>query len=377
MLKTILVAVVCLVAGAYASDLYRKQFSSIDLSNNASSKLAHIPARSQVVNDPKTTNSTFDNLPLKSTKVDLTIFKSPKTPFQFFEILVSLDSSSADELKEYVSSLASDKLEARRQVSWLLAGKYPNEALDFLTTLMNRGDLELAKLMLQCVGQNHAKLAWDWIGANENEIDKMFSGNTGAKYEYKLFVLNNLALTPEEKWMAYEQAQAQALIANGPRKGDKYNLLSVAVNAASSDPEDAVNHAISNVNGGRDGSLFNGALIPLLQTDVIRARDLALQNQDLVDGYTIDQISNKLVHDNQFSEAYNFVNAITNIETKKSSLNALGSVVLGNGIERAKEFVNTIVSDELRQETVGGLVISMAVSGQLIKDQLALLDSAL
>jgi hypothetical protein len=48
-----------------------------------------------------------------------------------------------------------------------------------------------------------------------------------------------------------------------------------------------------------------------------------------------------------------------------------------NGLERAKEFANSIASNELRYEAVKGMVSSMDVSGQPIKDQMALFDSTL
>jgi hypothetical protein len=375
MLKISFIAIVFFVLGVGVAELYSADANLVDHVSNTTSDAAPMPAGSELVSDTSATAKSNNDKPAKKTpKFDLNNFQKPKTPFDFYKVLLALESSSAAELEGYISSMGRDKPEVRNQAVWLLAAKYPNDAIDFLTTVMNRGDVDLAKVLLRCVGQNHANLAWEWVKVNESELDKVFN-NVAEKYEFKLFVLNMLALNPEQKWAAYEEAQA--VIVNGPRKVDKYNLLAVAINAASVDPEDAINRSISNANGNRDPVLFDGALGAIIEKDLSRARDLVLQNQDLAEGGTVSKVAYSLMQNNRFSEAYGLVNSLTNNALKSAAVGAIGERAINNGLDRAKEFANAIVSDELRHDSVKSMVNLMDVSGQPIKDQVALLDSAL
>ena len=376
MIKNACLALIVFTLGFAASEFYKSQ--STPIQNDSQVEPAELVV-SQYSLDASDQLSNKDVSKVEQTKklankLDLQNVKKPKTSYEVFKLLIELDSSSAKDLEAYLASLGRDNPEVRNQVAWLLSAKYPTHALDYITTLMNSGDIDLSKVVLQSVGQNHAKLAWDWVKANEKEMDSIYK-NVSEKYDAKLFVLNMLARVPEEKWAAYEEAKN--VIAAGPQKADKYRLMTVANSAASSDPEDAISYALSGVNGKRDSDLFNGAIVNLIVKDVFRARDLVLQNQDVADMTAVNTIAQKLIINNQFSDAYSLANGFNIPEQQKSALQALGGMLISNGLERTKEFADTIRSDDLRYEVVNGMVISMAVNGQPVKDQVALMDSAM
>lgn len=376
MIKNAFLVLIIFVFGFTASEFYRSELTPIHNDTQVE------PAKDVVSNLSTDVLGQSLDKPLSkaeqttkpSSKLDLKNVNRPKTSYEVFKLLMELDSSSAKDLEAYLATLGRDNPEVRNQVAWLLSAKYPTHALDYITTLLNSGDIDLSKVVLQSVGQNHAKLAWDWVKANEKEMDSIYK-NIAEKYDAKLLVLNMLARVPEEKWLAYEEAKN--VIANGPQKADKYRLMTVANNTASSDPEDAISYAMSGVNGKRDSDLFNGAIVNLIDKDIFRAKELILQNQDIADMSSVNTIAQKLIKNNQFSDVYNLANGFHTPELQKSALQSLGSMLISNGLDRTKEFAATIRSDDLRYEIVRGMVISMAVNGQPVKDQLALMDSAM
>lgn len=376
MIKNAFFVLMIFALGFAASEFYRSELTTIQNDTqveSANDVASHLSTNTldQSLDKPL---SKAEQTTKSSSKFDFKNVNKPKTSYEVFKLLMELDSSSAKDLEAYLATLGRDNPEVRNQVAWFLSAKYPTHALDYITTLLNSGDIDLSKVVLQSVGQNHAKLAWDWVNANEKEMGNIYK-NVAEKYDAKLFVLNMLARVPEEKWMAYEEAKN--VIASGPQKADKYRLMTVANNAASSDPEDAISYALSGVNGKRDSDLFNGAIVNLIEKDIFRARDLVLQNQDVVEMTAVNSIAQKLIKNNQFSDVYNLANGFNTPEQQKSALQALGGMLISNGLERTKEFAGTIRSDDLRYEVVNGMVISMAVNGQPVKDQVALMDSAM
>lgn len=376
MIKNACLALIVFALGFAASEFHRSQSTPIKSDSQVELTELVVSQYSPDVSDQSTDEDVSKVELAKKTinKFDLQNIQKPKTSYEVFKLLTILDSASAKDLEAYLATLGRDNPDVCSQVAWLLSAKYPTHALDYITTLMNSGDIDLTKVVLQSVGQNHAKLAWDWIKANEKEMDSIYK-NVAEKYDAKLLVLNMLARVPEEKWTAYEEAKN--VIASGPQKADKYRLMMVANNTASSDPEDAVSYAMSGMNGKRDSDLFNGAIVNLIEKDVFRARDLVLQNQDVANMTSVNTIAQKLIKNNQFSDAYNLANGFNTPEQQKSALQALGGMLISNGLERTKEFADTIRSDDLRYEVVNGMVISMAVNGQPVKDQVALMDSAM
>lgn len=375
MIKNVCFVLVFFTLGFTASELYRLLFAPIQYDSQVESSKVTVSQYSSSAADQWLNKDVSSVAQAKkiSNKIDLQRIKKPKTSYEVFQLLVDLDSSPAKDLETYLAALGRDNPEVRNQVAWLLSAKYPTHALDYITTLMNSGDTDLSKVVLQSVGQNHAKLAWEWVKANEKEMDNIYK-NIAEKYDAKLFVLNMLARIPEEKWVAYEDAKS--VIASGPQKADKYRLMTVANNTASSDPDDAIKYATSGVGGKRDSDLFNGAIVNLIEKDIFRAKDLLLQNQDIVDMTSVNTVTQKLIKNNQFNDAYNLANGFSRPELQKGALQSLGGMLVSNGLERTKEFAGTIRSDELRYEVVNNIVISMAVNGQPVKDQVALMDSS-
>jgi hypothetical protein len=307
-------------------------------------------------------------------KIELALLKTPQTPFEIYNFLFTLNGYSAEDLQQYLISLGHDQLDLKIQVAGLLTGKYPEVAFNLITKFMNDEDSDSAKIILQSLGQNYAKKTFEWMKANENEVNKIFS-TSNEKYEARLTILNTLARDPVQKWFAYEQAQL--LIFSGPRKDDKISLTSIAQSVASVDPEDAVEHAIAGVNGTRDRSLFNGGIGALAAKDILRAKDLALQNQDILEPISVNMIVSELMNAKQYAEAFGFVNNIKDFDTKMSTYRDVSALIVNEYPDRAGEFAKAISSVQDRADLVASLSISMDSKGYTVKERLDLMDATL
>ena len=175
MLKTTIIAVFFFILGVVGTELYRNHFMQVSVDNNTQSavqKDANPSESASNLNQKNETNLAVAVVQQSSKKTNLKTIKAPNTRFDFFNLLISLDSYSAKELEEYLDSLPPDKTEMRYQVSWLLAGKYPEDTLRYLSTVINRNDMVLAKSLFHGVAENHAKIVWDWLKTNETEQPK-------------------------------------------------------------------------------------------------------------------------------------------------------------------------------------------------------------
>ena len=176
MIKNAFLALIIFVLGFTASEFYRSELTPIHNDTQVE------PAKDVVSNLSTDVLGQSLDKPLSkaeqttkpSSKLDLKNVNKPKTSYEVFKLLMELDSSSAKDLEAYLATLGRDNPEVRNQVAWLLSAKYPTHALDYITTLLNSGDIDLSKVVLQSVGQNHAKLAWDWVNANEKEMGNIW-----------------------------------------------------------------------------------------------------------------------------------------------------------------------------------------------------------
>lgn len=374
MLKSSVFIIMGLVFGFILAGLYHNSFSSLQSAEQQIALVTEQPVASNIGDSSVVANPQVSEIKKISSKKSVEAMSTAKTPYEIFSALATLDSASAKELQDYLMTIGRDQTTLRTQVAWLLGGKYPKEAFNQINTLMNDGDVELAKTVLQSLGQNHAKMTWDWVKANEKELDNMFK-IPAEKNEFKFATLNMLARSPEQKWIAYEAAQT--LVDNNQQRGNKFQLLTIAQNAAESDPEDAINYSISGANGKRDTILFNGAINSMADKDATRAKDLALQNQDIIERGTVSLIATKLMQNNRMNDAFQFANSFTNPELGRMAFNAMSYNVALQGVERAKEFAHMIPKEDMRYDLVKSMARVMASNGQSVKDQLALLDAGM
>lgn len=379
MLRLVLVATICFAAGfAVSSFVHFIQLDPSVVASESSIDSPVQPTKSSEILPAASSGQVGDAIPTKKKSDELVLSLSQmsdaKTPFEAYQQLFTLNALSESELKTALFSVAKDKKGVRNNIVWMLATKYPNNAEALLMELVGRGERELARIAVESLSQVRPKQAWQWLKENDALVEKMVV-NAGDRYELKLIVLNMLAKAPEYKWEAYDEAQA--MIANSPKKADKYQLISLAQSAASLDPEEALNRALVGVDGKKDSVLFNGALNVLMGRDLQRAREVIELNPKLAESWSIGQVLSKMVKENQYSDSYSFANSFKDNDQRRQVASTLGNVLVNSGVDRVIEFANTLKADDEKFSMVSAAVTTMVVNGAPIKDRLNLLDETL
>ncbi len=380
MLRYLWLTIVCFLAGYTAAFLvHSKDTPNQSVINPSSSQ----QAESQTAPSQSTSNP---QLPLTSTApttqhqssaekvLAATQFKASKTAYEAYQQLFFLNSLSDDELKEALASTSPDKKTQRANIVWMLATRTPEHAIALVEDLAKKGEGELARVAILSLAQVKQKEAWAWVKGNDALLEKMIP-NLGERYDFKIGMLFELVRDPASKWDAYEEAQI--LIANGPKKADKFMLQGIAKGAAESDPEEAINRALAGTNGKKDEHLLVGTLDVLIQKNNARAKEIIQLNPEFIDIGQIARVSDNLVKDNRFTEAYDFVNNFKDSKQRQAAQAQLADSLRGSGQDKAIEFVNSIKSEDDKAATVNTLAVHMGVSGVPAMERIKLMDETL
>lgn len=380
MLRSILLSISCFAAGYIASLLIHV--------NGAPSTAILNPAPSQQTNSQTalpqsnsellSTNSPTPAIANKSSSAEkilaVTQFKPAKTAYEAYQQMFILNGLSEDELKEALAATSPDKKTQRANIVWMLATRIPEHAIALAEDLAKKGEGELARMAISFLAQVKQKEAWAWVKGNDALLEKMIP-NLGERYDFKIGMLFELVRDPASKWDAYEEAQT--LIANGPKKADKFMLQGIAKGAAESDPEEALNRALAGTNGKKDEHLLIGALDVLIQKNNTRAKEIIQLNPELIDSRQIARVSENLVKDNRFSEAYDFVASFKDSKQRQAAQTQLANTLTGSGQDKVIEYVNTIKSEDDKVAIVGSVAVNMGVNGVPVLDRIKLMDETL
>lgn len=380
MLRSFLLSLSCFVAGYIASILVHVDgTSNTDILNptpnqQSESQTAPIQSNSELLS----TNSSILATAIKSSTAEkilaVTQFKPAKTAYEAYQQMFILNGLSEDELKEALTATSPDKKTQRANIVWMLATRIPEHALALAEELAKEGEGELARTAIEFLTQVKPKEAWAWVKSNDALLENMIP-NLGQRYDFKIGMLFELVRDPASKWEAYEEAQT--LIANGPKKADKFMLQGIAKGAAESDPEEAINRALAGINGKKDEHLLIGALDVLIQKNNARAKEIIQLNPELVDIGQIARVSENLVKDNHFSDAYDFVASFKDSKQRQAAQTQLANTLRGSGQDKVIEFVNTIKSEDDKVAIVGSVAVNMGVNGVPVLDRIKLMDETL
>jgi hypothetical protein len=375
MLKYSAIAVVFFILGLLTSGIFLSDQSNTgnnlsasmpktDINTDAQTKQKTIPSNGQepaasVIATPK--------------KID---FAEPKTPFGYYQAFASLDNFSADEIADYLLAIDPFKTELRNQIAWFLSGKFPEKAFEILDSNALKNDKELSKALIFNLSSNHPDITQDWIINNDGVIDSLFA-NEREKRTLKLINLNSLARIPEYKWEAYEQGMA--LINNGSLPNDKYSKFSLAQNAASSDPLEAVNYALSKTNGSIDAHLLNGALTEYAKKSPNEASRYILENEAAIDSMAISSTMSSFLFKDKFDDAYSFINSLETESLKENAIGQLSSdlTTYGKNEQNGLKFVQSLKDEKSKISAAGSLTNSMSVTGYSVEKQMEILDKGL
>jgi hypothetical protein len=380
MLRTFLLSLACFVAGYCASLFVHENGSSntavLNPTPNHQTESQTAPIQSN--NDLLSTNSSTPSTESKAARAEkilaVTQFQPAKTAYEAYQQMFILNDLSEDELKEALMATSPDKKTQRANIVWMLATRIPEHALVLAEDLTIKGEGELARMAITSLAQVKPKEAWAWVKGNDALLEKMIP-NLGQRYDFKIGMLFELVRDPASKWDAYEEAQT--LIANGPKKADKYMLQGIAKGAAEADPEEAINRALAGTNGKKDEHLLIGAMDVLIQKNNARAKEIIQLNPELIENGQIARVSENLIKDNRFSEAYDFVASFKNTKQRQAAQAQLASTLTASGQDRVIEFVNTIKSEEDKMDTVYSVAISMGINGVPVLDRIKLMDQTL
>ncbi|HOY21810.1 MAG TPA: hypothetical protein PK002_01585 [Cellvibrio sp.] len=380
MLRSFLLSIACFVAGYIASLLVHVNSApnATDLNQTPTQQTESQTALIQSNNDLFSTNSSIPATTNKSSTAEkilaVTQFKPAKTAYEAYQQLFLLNGLSEDELKEALAATSPDKKQQRANIVWMLATRIPEHALALAEDLARKGEGELARTAISSLAQVKPKEAWAWVKGNDALLENMIP-NVGQRYDFKIGMLYELVRDPASKWDVYEEAQT--LIANGPKKADKYMLQGIARGAAESDPEEAINRALAGINGKKDEHLLTGALDVLIQKNNTRAKEIIQLNPELVDIGQIAKVSENLVKDNRFSEAYDFVASFKDSKQRQPAQVQLATTLIGSGQDKVIEYVNTIKSEDDKLAMIGSVAVYMGVNGVPILDKIKLMDETL
>lgn len=380
MLRTFLLSLACFIAGYSASLFVHENGSSntavLNPAPNQQTELQTAPIQSN--NELLSTNSSTPSTESKVARAEkilaVTQFKPAKTAYEAYQQLFILNGLSEDELKEALRATSPDKKTQRVNIVWMLATRIPEHALALAEDLTIKGEGELAITAISSLTQVKPKEAWAWVKGNDALLEKMIP-NLGQRYDFKIDMLFGLVRDPASKWDAYEEAQT--LIANGPKKADKFMLQGIAKGAAESDPEEAINRALTGTDGKKDEHLLIGAMNVLIQKNNTRAKEIIQLNPELIEDGQISRVSENLIKDNRFSEAYDFVASFKNPKQRQTAQTQLAETLRGSGQDKVIEYVNTIKSGDEKLAMVGSVAVHMGVSGVPVLDRIKLMDETL
>ena len=374
MLKTSIVAIIFFVMGFSASHLYKNTPDEI----NEPLSAIEIPLQKQNSIPPKNVSTGVVKTSTQSTSSAPRVIKfdEPKTSFGYYQAFASLDNFSADEIANYLLSIDPNKTEMRRQIAWYLSGKFPEKVFFLLNSNLITSDLELSKILIFNVSSNHPDITMAWIEDNQDILDAVFQNSTEG-YQLQLNTLKGLAMLPEHKWDAYEKGRK--LIQNGPRGQDKYAMLTLAQLTASSNPQEAINYALSSEDGKIDASLLNGALNELAKVDPDAAAIHILENQQLIDPSSVTATTTALVFKDKSDNAFRLINALKSDELKNRAISGLASNIVTQGKNEtdALKLVQTMADDTSKIEAARAVITTMSVVGYSVERQLDILNQGL
>ena len=373
MLKISFIAVLFFAIGFFSAVTYKNklQLSNdnsdvVKTQSNNSEKVATLKenAGAHQVNNPKPKEI--------STLIDLS---ETRTPFGYFQLLSSLEQYSADEVEAYLLSIDPSKADLRNQVIWFFSGKFPEKAIDLLSTEAGK-DSELTKILAYHLTFNHPDLTWSWINDNPDAVNSLYKTET-ERFQFKLVALNALSRLPDSKWFAYEQGVK--MITEGPRPQDKYSLMTLAQNAASSNPLEAIHYAAADKNNPNNRHLLNGAITEYARQDPAYASQLILENEDRIDSMAVSATTTQLLFKDQYDDAFNLANQLKNESLKSSTIDQLASnlVTYGKNDEYGLKLIHTLQDDSSKIKAASSLINSMSVIGYPVEKQLVILEQGL
>lgn len=377
MFKNALIAIVFLGAGFVLANFFHSDTPIVNNVNSgvdSAESTSTLAVKTDACTAPATMATNHAEVTLAPIRLNPKTLANPENPYDAFRILVSLDSYSAEELKELLLNTSKDKKELRQQIVFLLVSKYPQEGFMLLGDAMNQNDSDLAKSILQSAAHSSPNVAWEWMQKNESDLDRLYGQGNGKK-TLKMQALMALSKKPEYKILVTEEIQR--LGQAGTSAAENFYLELINKNIANSDPEASINTALASAGGKADKDLFKGGLLAIADKDLTRAKDLLMQHPEFADASLIRQISSKLIENNQFGDAYVLVNKVSDPSLQRTTAATLAYQISQQGVARSIEFINALESVELKTSTVMSMSAYMSSNGQPVKDQLALFDEAL
>jgi hypothetical protein len=373
MLKTSFIAVLFFVIGFFSAIIYKDKVQFAD--NNSGYVKTTSDNNEQVTTQKENTSSNQVNQQAPKEISDLIKLSEPRTPFAYYQILTSLEQYSADEVEAYLLSIDPNKTDLRNQIIWFFSGKFPEKAIDLLSTEAG-SDSELTKILGYHLTFNHPDLVWNWINDNPDGINSLYKTET-ERFQFKLTALNALSRLPDSKWAAYEQGLK--IISEGPRPQDKYSLLTLAQNVASSNPLEAIHYAASDKNNPNNRHLLNGAITEYARQDPAYASRLILENEDRIDSMAVTATTTQLLFKDQYDEAFSLADSLKDESLKSSTIDQLASnlVTYGRNDEYGLKLINTFKDDASKIKAASSLINSMSVLGYPVEKRLEILEQGL
>lgn len=376
MLKNVLIALVFFSAGFVLANFFHGDTPSVVNVNSVAS--TELTSTASVKGNESVVPAKMDSNPAGASPSPILLnpktLANPESAYEAFRILVSLDSSSAEELKDILLNVSKDKKELRQQIVFLLVSKYPQEGFSLLADALNQNDSDLAKNILQLSAQSSPQLVWNWLQKNESDFDKLY-GQDNEKKTFKMQVLTALSKKPEYKALVTEEVRRLAQAGTGTR--ENYFLEVINKNIANSDPEASINTALASDGGKVSKDLFKGGVLAIADKDLTRAKDLVIQHPEFADDSLIRQISKKLVKDHQYSEVNVLIDKLSDPKARRSIVSTLAQQVSQEGFAPSIEFINALESADLKISTARSVTTYMSLNGQTVKEQLALFDETL